>query len=78
MTQQGNSCEVHRDQASARSGSYFCTRAIVDFSLGFETWKMLFSPKLNTGTRAAPVLTAILTKPCMTVFQRLETVLWMP
>ena len=48
--------------------AHFCTNAIVDFSLGFETWKILFSPKLRTGTRDAPVLTAILTKPCMSRF----------
>ena len=37
---------------------------MVDFSFGLDTWKMLFSPKLNTGTSGDPVCTAILTNPC--------------
>ena len=37
---------------------------MVDLSFGLDTWKMLFSPKLNTGTRGDPVCTAILTNPC--------------
>ncbi len=57
----------------AQERTHFCTSAIVDFSLGFETWKMLFSPKLKTGTRDAPVFTAILTKPCAKPFYLLRT-----
>jgi len=54
---------LHNKMDSSDTGTYFCTVAMVDFSLGFETWKMLFSPKLMTGTRGDPVFTAIRTKP---------------